>query len=74
MVDRLTAIAKGRGVENAQVALAWILGKPGVSSPIIGASKMAHLDQAIAALDLRLDAGEVRALEEPYEPHPVLGH
>ena len=74
VVDRLTAIAKARGVENAQVALAWILGKPGVSSPIIGASKMAHLDQAIAALDLRLDAGEVRALEEPYEPHPVLGH
>ena len=73
VVDRLTEIAKSRGVENAQVALAWILGKPGVSSPIIGASKMAHLDQAIAALDLRLDENEVKALEEPYEPHPVLG-
>ena len=73
VVDRLTEIAKNRGVENAQVALAWILGKPGVSSPIIGASKMTHLDQALAALDLHLDDAEVKALEEPYEPHPVLG-
>jgi 1-deoxyxylulose-5-phosphate synthase len=53
--------------------LAWILSKPGVSSPIIGASKMAHLDQALAALDVRLDESEIKALEEPYEPHPVLG-
>ena len=73
VVDRLTEIAKNRRVKNAQVALAWILGKPGVSSPIIGASKMAHLDQAIAALSIRLEEGEVKALEEPYEPHPVLG-
>ena len=73
VVDRLTEIAQKRGVENAQVALAWILGKPGVSSPIIGASKMAHLDQAVSALDLHLDESEVKSLEEPYEPHPVLG-
>jgi 1-deoxyxylulose-5-phosphate synthase len=73
VVDRLTEIATKRGVTNAQVALAWILGKPGVSSPIIGASKMAHLDQAIDALQLQLDESEIKALEEPYEPHPVLG-
>jgi len=73
VVDRLTEIAAKRGVTNAQVALAWILGKPGVSSPIIGASKMTHLDQAIDALKIQLDESEIKALEEPYEPHPVLG-
>jgi len=73
VVDRLTEIATKRGVQNAQVALAWILGKPGVSSPIIGASKMTHLDQAIDALQIQLDEPEIKALEEPYEPHPVLG-
>jgi aryl-alcohol dehydrogenase (NADP+) len=73
VVDRLTEIAKKRGVQNAQVALAWILSKPGVSSPIIGASKMPHLDQAIEALQIHLDDSEIKALEEPYEPHPVLG-
>jgi aryl-alcohol dehydrogenase (NADP+) len=73
VVDRLTEIAKKRGVQNAQIALAWILSKPGVSSPIIGASKMAHLDQAIEAMKIRLDEAEIKALEEPYEPHPVLG-
>jgi aryl-alcohol dehydrogenase (NADP+) len=73
VVERLTEIAKNRGAQNAQVALAWILGKPGVSSPIIGASKMPHLDQAIEALNIHLDESEIKALEEPYEPHPVLG-
>jgi 1-deoxyxylulose-5-phosphate synthase len=73
VVDRVTEIAKKRGVTNAQIALAWVLAKPGVSSPIIGASKMSHLDQAIAALDVKLSEAEIKALEEPYEPHPVLG-
>jgi aryl-alcohol dehydrogenase-like predicted oxidoreductase len=73
VVDRLTEIAKKRGVQNAQIALAWILSKAGVSSPIIGASKMAHLDQAIEAMEIHLDEAEIKALEEPYEPHPVLG-
>jgi aryl-alcohol dehydrogenase-like predicted oxidoreductase len=73
VVDRLGEIAKKRGVSNAQIALAWILAKPGVSSPIIGASKMAHLDQALDALTIHLDESEMKALEEPYEPHPVLG-
>ncbi len=73
VVDRLTEIATKRGVQNSQVALAWILAKPGVSAPIIGASKMAHLDQAIDALKIHLDESEMKLLEEPYEPHPVLG-
>jgi aryl-alcohol dehydrogenase (NADP+) len=73
VVDRLTEIATKRGVQNSQVALAWILAKPGVSAPIIGASKMDHLDQALEALKIRLDESELKALEEPYEPHPVLG-
>jgi aryl-alcohol dehydrogenase-like predicted oxidoreductase len=73
VVDRVTQIAKKRGVPNSQVALAWILGKPGVSAPIIGASKMPHLDQAIEALKIHLDEEEIKVLEEPYEPHPVLG-
>ena len=73
VVDRLSEIAKKRGVSNAQIALAWILAKPGVSSPIIGASRMAHLDQALDALTIHLDENEMKALEEPYEPHPVLG-
>jgi len=64
-------VAKTRGVAPAQVALAWLLHQPGVTSPIIGASKMEHLDQAIAALDITLGANELRQLEEPYEPHTV---
>jgi 1-deoxyxylulose-5-phosphate synthase len=74
VVDRITEIAKKRGVNNAQIALAWILSKPEVSSPIIGASKMSHLEDGIKALEIRLDADEIKALEEPYEPHPILGH
>ena len=74
MVERVTEIAKKHGVSNAQVALAWVLSKPEVTAPIIGASKMHHLEDAIKALDLKLDAEEIKALEEPYEPHRVLGH
>jgi aryl-alcohol dehydrogenase-like predicted oxidoreductase len=74
VVERVAEVAKQRGVANAQVALAWLLGKPGVVAPIIGASKPHHLDDALAALTLKLDAAEVKALEAPYRPHPVLGH
>ena len=74
VVERLSEIAKQRGLPNAQVALAWLLAQPGMTSPIIGASKIAHLDDAIAALDLKLDDVELHALAEPYQPHPVLGH
>jgi aryl-alcohol dehydrogenase (NADP+) len=74
VVDRVTEIAKKRGVSNAQVALAWVLSKPEVAAPIVGASKMHHLEDALKALELQLDAEEVKSLEEPYEPHPILGH
>lgn len=74
VVDRVSQIASARGVSNAQIALAWVLHQPGVTAPIIGASKPHHLDDALAALELRLDDAELRALAEPYQPHPVLGH
>jgi aryl-alcohol dehydrogenase-like predicted oxidoreductase len=73
VVDRLSAIAENRGVPRAQVALAWLLAKPAVTAPIVGASKPHHLQDAVAALSLHLDSEEVKALEEPYTPHPVLG-
>jgi len=73
IVDQVTRIAKARGVNNAQVALAWILAQPGITAPIIGATKMSHLDDALAALPLELTVAEKRALEAPYKPHPVLG-
>jgi aryl-alcohol dehydrogenase (NADP+) len=74
VVDRVGEVAAKRGVPNAQVALAWLMHQPGVTAPIVGASKPPHLDDALAAADLKLTADEVRALEEPYRPHPVLGH
>ena len=73
VVDRLGQVAERRGVPRAQVALAWLLGRPGITAPIVGASKPHHLQDAVAALSLRLDAGEVAALEEPYVPHAVVG-
>ena len=74
VVDRVSEIAQQHGIPNAQVALAWVLQQPGVTAPIIGASKMKHLDDALAALKVKLDAAELRALGEPYQPHRVLGH
>jgi aryl-alcohol dehydrogenase (NADP+) len=73
IVAQVTAVAQARKVSNAQVALAWVLLRPGITAPIIGATKMAHLEDALAALDLTLEAGEQEALEAPYRPHPVLG-
>jgi 1-deoxyxylulose-5-phosphate synthase len=74
VVDRVSEVAGRRGIPNAQAALAWILQQPGVTAPIIGASKMKHLDDAIAALGIKLDAAELKALAEPYQAHRVLGH
>ena len=74
VVDRVGEIARRRGIPNAQVALGWLLQQSGVTAPIVGASKMHHLDDAIAALDVKLDAAELQALAEPYQPHRVLGH
>ena len=74
VVDRVTEIAGERGVTNAQVALAWLFTKPVVSAPIIGSSKMFQIEDALASLDLKLTDDEVKRLEAPYEPHPILGH
>jgi 1-deoxyxylulose-5-phosphate synthase len=73
VVDRVEEIAKKRGVSMAQVALAWMLSKPAVTAPIVGATKSHHLTDAVAALSLRLTKEEIAALEEHYSPHPVLG-
>jgi aryl-alcohol dehydrogenase-like predicted oxidoreductase len=73
VVDRLGELAEKRGVPRAQLALAWLLGKPVVTSPIVGATKLHHLQDAAAALSLQLTPAEVSALEEPYKAHPVLG-
>ena len=74
VAERVAKAAEKRGVTGPQLALAWLLNKPHISSPIIGATKMEHLDQSIAALDIKLDEAEMKQLEEGYQPHPVLGH
>lgn len=73
VIDAVEAIAKARGVPMAQVALAWVLQVPGVTSPIIGATKQSHISDAVAALDIELTEDELKALEGPYVPHAVVG-
>jgi aryl-alcohol dehydrogenase-like predicted oxidoreductase len=74
VVERVAEVATGHGVPPAQVALAWLLQRPGVTAPIIGATKPGHLADALAAEELVLGPEDVVLLEEPYVPHPVLGH
>jgi aryl-alcohol dehydrogenase-like predicted oxidoreductase len=74
VVDRLGEVAEDRGAPPAQVALAWLLGKPGVTAPIVGTTAERHLDDALAAEQLELRADDVARLEEPYVPHAVSGH
>jgi aryl-alcohol dehydrogenase-like predicted oxidoreductase len=74
VVDRVAEVARERGVPPAQVALAWLMHRPGVTAPIVGATKLGHLEDAIAAEQLELSDEEMRRLEAPYVPHPVLGH
>ena len=74
VVDRVLEVASARGVPAAQVALAWLLHKPGVTAPIVGATKLEHLDDALAAEQLVLDGDEMARLEEPYLPHAISGH
>jgi aryl-alcohol dehydrogenase-like predicted oxidoreductase len=73
VVERVAKVAQDRGVSRATVALAWVLANPVVTAPVVGASKPQHLDDAVAALELRLTPEEIAALEEPYVPHPVVG-
>ncbi|PYQ85969.1 MAG: aldo/keto reductase [Acidobacteria bacterium] len=74
VADRAVQIAGRRGVQPAQIALAWLLSKPGVTTPIVGASKPHHLEEAVGALGIRLDEEEMRFLEDCYRPHRILGH
>ena len=74
VVDRVASVAQERGVSPAQVALAWLLHKPGVTAPIVGATKLEHLEDALAAEQLELSDAELVRLEEPYEPHAISGH
>jgi aryl-alcohol dehydrogenase-like predicted oxidoreductase len=73
IVERVAEVATQRGVTRAQIALAWVAQKSVVTAPIVGASRPQHLDDAVAALSLKLTPEEIAALEEPYTPHPVVG-
>src|ERR1035441_9755812 len=73
VADRLGEVAESRGVPRAQAAVAWLLSKPAITAPIVGATKLHHLQDAVAAVSLKLTPDEVKALEEPYVPHAVLG-
>ncbi|MGH6881489.1 MAG: aldo/keto reductase [Hypericibacter sp.] len=74
VIARCAEVAKERGVPPSQIALAWLLAKPGIVAPIVGATKTHHLDDAIAASELTLEPEEIKRLEEPYQPHPIAGH
>jgi aryl-alcohol dehydrogenase (NADP+) len=74
VADRAWEVAKAHNATGSQIALAWILSKPYVTAPIVGASKLEHLDQSIAALEIKLTPEQIKHLEELYQPHPVLGH
>ncbi len=74
VVERVSQVAKEKGVSNAQVALAWLLSKDYVCAPIVGMTKPEHVDEALSAMTLRLNSDEIHLLEEVYEPHPVAGH
>lgn len=74
VLDAEVKLAESKGVKPAQIALAWMLHKPGITSPIVGTSKLNQLDELIAAADIKLTDDEIAALEAPYQPHPILGH
>ena len=73
VVERVAEVAKEKGVSPAQVAIAWLLHK-GVTSPIVGPTKLEHVDEAAAAVDIKLSDDDMHRLEEPYKPHRVIGH
>jgi aldo/keto reductase family protein len=73
VVDRVAKLAKARGMPRAQIALAWLLHKPVITAPIVGATKLEHLDDALGSLEVKLSAEDIAALEEPYAPHAVAG-
>ncbi|MPN26032.1 L-glyceraldehyde 3-phosphate reductase [bioreactor metagenome] len=74
VVDAVGSVAQQCGVAPAQIALSWLLQKPWITAPIVGASKPQHLKDAVAALDIQLAPGQIQAIETPYIPHPIAGH
>ncbi len=74
VVDRLSEVASRRAESNAKIGYAWLLHQPGLAAPIVGASKVAHLEEAVAATEVKLSDEEIQQLNEPYKPHPVMGH
>jgi aryl-alcohol dehydrogenase-like predicted oxidoreductase len=74
VVKRLSELAERRGESNARIGYAWLLHQPGLAAPIVGASKMSHIEEAVAATEVKLSPEEIQFLNEPYKPHPVLGH
>jgi aryl-alcohol dehydrogenase-like predicted oxidoreductase len=74
IVDAVRSVADDHGVPPARIALAWLLGRPGVTAPIVGATRRGHLDDAVAAVDVTLSEEEMKRLEAPYRPRPVIGH
>jgi len=73
VADRVCALARRRGVKPVHIALAWMLSKPSITAPIVGASQLSHLDDAVESLQVQLTAEDIAFVEEPYTPHPVLG-
>jgi aryl-alcohol dehydrogenase-like predicted oxidoreductase len=73
VIDNVEQMARARGISMAQMSLAWMLSKPYITSPIVGTTAVAHVEEAVAALDVQLSEEEIQALEKPYAPHPVLG-
>ena len=74
VLERVIQVAEAHGAKPAQIALAWLLHKPGVTAPVVGASKVSHLEEAVAAAEIELSDEEMAFLEEPYQPHQILGH
>jgi aryl-alcohol dehydrogenase (NADP+) len=74
VVKRLSAFAAQRGESNARIAYAWLLHQPGLAAPIVGASQIAHIEEAVAATQIKLSAEDIQLLASPYREHPVLGH
>jgi len=74
IVDRVVTLAQEKGATPAQIALAWLLHQPGVAAPIVGATKLRHLEEAVGAVEINLTADELAHLTENYQPHPILGH
>jgi 1-deoxyxylulose-5-phosphate synthase len=73
VIDRVAEVAAARGIPRARVALAWLLSKPAITAPIVGATKLHHLDDALASVNVKLSRDEITSLEEPYVPHAVVG-